>query len=376
MSMRSGQVDSPAVNRRTSRWLVLVLLACWFSGTFVRVFVTTEDVPQEMLHTVSQQWADERRCAECHEQAESFWKTGHARTLTKVTDEASREALLVVSHELQRQGIPLRMEFDDDRVIVTHQLQNTAAQQAVLNYCFGSGQHAQTWVGTLPDSQGATEILEYRWSKYHLHDEVALTPGQPEHPPPSYFAQLGLLNDAPKARQCFACHTSALPDDDGKIDFAHAQLGVTCQRCHGPRQQHLATDGEFVDDFWQTATQMESIHRCGECHRRADEQLPHEIHENNVSLVRFQPVGLVQSRCFQHSEMTCLSCHDPHRTLEEQDSLGLWQCFQCHAGEDQQSTDCRSGHFDGCIDCHMPKVRMDAPLEFTDHWIRVRFDPQ
>lgn len=108
-------------------------------------------------------------------------------------------------------------------------------------------------------------------------------------------------------------------------------------------------------------------------HRRADEQNPEDIRPGNVDIVRFQPVGLTQSPCFRSSpEMTCVTCHDPHRPLEAQDSLGIWQCVQCHDSAHQDQTTCSAGHRDDCLRCHMPKVRLDSPIRFTDHWIRVR----
>lgn len=160
---------------------------------------------------------------------------------------------------------------------------------------------------------------------------------------------------------------------DGYLDAEALKPGVTCQRCHGPRQAHVDSEGEIGDSFWATATQMESVNRCGQCHRRADEQDSKTVTTDNSDIVRFQPVGLVQSACFRGSpKMTCLTCHDPHRPLSAQNSLGISQCVQCHDGAAGHDPMCGAGHRDDCLRCHMPKVRGTRPVEFTDHWIRIR----
>ena len=136
---------------------------------------------------------------------------------------------------------------------------------------------------------------------------------------------------------------------------------------------------------------------CAECHRRAEDQQPQDISTENVDIVRFQPVGLSQSRCFQQAELSCISCHDPHRPLSMQNSLGDWQCIQCHTttssaspaetlhhGTDQTPaaaaqvsskglfSSCAAHQTSDCVSCHMPKVTTAPGLAFTDHWIRIR----
>jgi hypothetical protein len=147
--------------------------------------------------------------------------------------------------------------------------------------------------------------------------------------------------------------------------------GVSCQACHGPRARHVETQGAVREKHLGTLGQEESINRCAQCHRRADEMDTEPIHADNKNLARFQPIGITKSKCFQSPQMTCTVCHDPHQPLEDQNLTGIWQCVQCHDGAKQRPT-CGAGRTDDCLTCHMPKVRADAPLDFTDHWIRVR----
>ncbi|MDA1252226.1 MAG: multiheme c-type cytochrome [Planctomycetota bacterium] len=322
--------------------------------------------------------ADESGCVECHEQAESFSLTGHARTLTRATHPDSLAALRQLKQTASALAEGLRVELPSEEtssnaVRVTQSSGEEARSELKLDWCFGSGEHARTWVGTLNDSWGATDLVEFRWTHFHATGGFDVTPGQVDSPPPGYFQGLGVLYDAPKARSCFACHATSLTVSEGRLDAASLKPGVTCQRCHGSRQAHVDSEGKVGDSFWRTATQLESVNRCGQCHRRADEQEPDTITTDNVDIVRFQPVGLVQSACFRGSpQMTCMTCHDPHRPLSAQDSLGIRQCVQCHDGAEGHDPFCGAGHRDDCLRCHMPKIQSRRPVEFTDHWIRIR----
>ncbi|MFP6765299.1 MAG: hypothetical protein VB858_16845 [Planctomycetaceae bacterium] len=321
-------------------------------------------------------FADESRCIECHaELTEFFSETGHARTLIPATHPDSLGALQMESGSSE--PVPgLQLEVLPDGVLARHivgdQTPDRSDSQLLLQWCFGSGDHARTWAGTLTDSRGTTDLVEFRQTHYHAIDGFDITPGQPVSPE-GYFQELGMLYDRPKARRCFACHSTRVMFPDGRLDESSLQPGVTCQRCQGRRQAHVESAGQITDSFWKTATQLESVNRCGQCHRRADEQKPDEISPDNPDIVRFQPVGLIQSACFTRSpEMTCMTCHDPHKPLSAQNSLGIWQCTQCHDGTPDGPVQCAAGHRQDCLRCHMPRVRQRKPIDFTDHWIRIR----
>lgn len=316
-------------------------------------------------------WADESSCIDCHDQAAVFHQTGHANTLVRATDSRSRKLLSALQDSDIGRAESVEAVGGSESLFF-----RTAADgvsfTAEPSWCFGSGAHARTWVATLPDTFEATDMLELRWTWYHSTEDFNLTPGQPSERSPGAIGSLGLLFDGPRAWRCFNCHTTRLPVHDGRIDESRISPGVTCQRCHGPRRRHVESEGEWHDPTWITSTRDDAIRLCAQCHRHPDEIDAADIRTDNIDIVRFQPVGLSQSACFQNSEMTCITCHDPHRPLASQDSFGIWQCVQCHNPEHSTDVLCAAGMRDKCVSCHMPKVKVDVPVSFTDHWIRVR----
>lgn len=321
-------------------------------------------------------WADDARCIDCHVQAREFPQTGHANTLRRADDEQSRGLLRQFSGRRADLAESLQIEVEE-RGIRALDLSAGTPRSLPLDWCFGSGTHACTWVGTLPDSWGATDMIEFRWTWYADRQNFDRTPGQPAEHGTGYFGRLGLLFDPPKTRRCFGCHATRLPTAAGAIDEVRIQPGVTCQRCHGPLGRHVASEGGHPPESLRTLSQTESVARCAQCHRGAEDRDPREITPDNREIVRFQPIGLVQSDCYRRSsELTCVTCHDPHRPFQSQDSRGIWQCVKCHDPARAKSVLCAAGRRDDCLTCHMPKVRGEAPVDFTDHWIRVRHDSE
>src|SRR5690606_24995573 len=89
--------------------------------------------------------------------------------------------------------------------------------------------------------------------------------------------------------------------------------------------------------------------------------------------IRFQPVGLMASRCFKASgTLSCLSCHDPHEDARPASDPSYTRvCLSCHKPETQGSTECRRAAKENCLPCHMQAASPEPHLRFTDHRIRV-----
>ena len=97
--------------------------------------------------------------------------------------------------------------------------------------------------------------------------------------------------------------------------------------------------------------------------------------------VRFQPVGIVQSKCYQKSAgaFSCVTCHDPHARVSPDRPAYNQVCLSCHgiAGKTKPETlakpapPCPVSSLSRCVDCHMPRKDAGQGILFSDHWIRV-----
>lgn len=331
----------------------------------------TDSVPFVAVGTLETGWADESSCIGCHEQAENFPMTGHANTLTAADSNASWGVLADLEQSQIGRAEQVSVSRDSSKIFLQRRLSDDSAAQVPLDWCFGSGAHARTWVTTLTDSLGQTDLLEFRWTWYHHSGDFELTPGQPDQCGAGHLAQFGLQFDGARAWRCFSCHSTRLPTSRGKLDFEGMHAGVTCQRCHGPRQKHVDADGLTTDPRWAFTDRDNEVSRCAECHRDVGEQEPSAVRPGNPDIARFQPIGLSQSECYLKSDMSCTTCHDVHRPMSAQSSRRISQCTQCHDEQDNQQTHCGAGMLDRCIDCHMPALDTGRGLKFVDHWIRI-----
>ena len=105
---------------------------------------------------------------------------------------------------------------------------------------------------------------------------------------------------------------------------------VGCERCHGPGQAHIeaarsgAEDRQLSMPFGLDGrSAAEEIRLCGACHRLPETVEPALISPSHSTLVRFQPVGLMQSACFRE-EPGADVVHDlPRPSCQDVDRLVL-----------------------------------------------------
>jgi hypothetical protein len=125
-------------------------------------------------------------------------------------------------------------------------------------------------------------------------------------------------------------------------------------------------------DDWDTESE---IQLCGDCHRLPVTVSRTKLREYPDELTRFQPVGLLRSKCFVESEgkLKCSTCHNPHETVAAVPKEKHQQnCIDCHLEDSPQHVACPVSPREGCIECHMPAIDLAGlSVSFHDHWIRV-----
>jgi hypothetical protein len=264
--------------------------------------------------------------------------------------------------------------------LVTERVEGERVDEQAVQFAFGSGHHATTFLTVT--GQDPTRAREQRLTYYAHRDALGITPGQESYDPATGTTELGRDLSAEFTYLCFACHTTITSGDDlQKLDVATMMPNVTCERCHGPGQEHVtAAEREAMElsvpfgsrtgpARWTARSLMQM---CGGCHRLPEMVSPDVIRPDNPELARFQPAAMLQSRCYKESQgrLHCLSCHDPHGPASKDQAAYERVCLDCHGGAPGQAQ-CAVSPSDKCVGCHMPGRDAGQGVLFTDHWIRV-----
>jgi hypothetical protein len=181
--------------------------------------------------------------------------------------------------------------------------------------------------------------------------------GHPTAKPTSAEAALGQPQRPETIFRCFNCHATNVKPDD----LSALTPGIQCERCHGSAALHLASPSRT------NIRRDASVGACAECHRMPPSERKPAPERDDPMSIRFAPVGLSASRCFQQSNgaVSCVTCHDPHAGGA---AAGGYDnaCKGCHATPGTH----RSPPSGNCVSCHMPKATPLPGLTFTDHRIR------
>jgi hypothetical protein len=325
-------------------------------------------------------------CRECHPgECALFARSGHARTLRPAaSNPIARRLDGRTIADPEQPGVEWSYHLRDDRFSVERR-EGMKVETLPIEFSFGSGQMGTTFVTTFPSHSGAPPTgIEHRLSYRDAGRKPVITPGQRRGEPSepgSRNTPSGRLMEAFPLLRCFSCHVTApsVPDRQG-IDTATMIPNVTCERCHGPAGAHVeaARRGGSEEELLMPlgpdrASPPEQIAECGACHRTPDAVEPGTIRPDNLSIVRFQPIGLVRSKCFQmgRSGLRCTSCHDPHARLSRDTAAYEAVCLDCHRSGGPAKTLCPVSSIKDCVACHMPRREVISGALFTDHWIRV-----
>lgn len=204
----------------------------------------------------------------------------------------------------------------------------------------------------------------------------------------------------PATSRCLECHHTwfeQIAGSQNRYSRDSFLMGITCERCHGPAQEHVArhwaNPGEKTPQAIVTPSHLprdRQLDICGQCHAssvyrktplfsfRPGDRLedhfrllePHGVENDHVA---DQMRYLRESACFINSDsLTCTTCHSPHRKASP-DEVGRQACVKCHEGADCH----RREHLpeavrDDCVSCHMPRYNrvavkfhsVDEPYQF------------
>jgi predicted CXXCH cytochrome family protein len=324
-----------------------------------------------------------QRCEECHADVVARHTISpHSRTLTRATGPAAISAFAGKEYVRNDTGIRYHYFTENDQLKVSSSAYD---RSLAIDWIFGSGTHAQTPLILVPGVSDETMAIEHSVSAYP-NGHLGLTLGMDAVQETTGAIVMGNLRPHGEATNCFGCHCSHVPVVDQQIQFQSLQPGIGCNRCHADLDRHteeVAAEVALSIERFADLQPLESVNRCGECHRRADE-MGAPIDPDDTMLPRFASVGLVQSPCFLNQasvtthddasrRLDCTSCHDPHQATDRDWRSHARICLSCHDSSATNGQDCsKASRSDNCLSCHMPKVPAGPHLSFTDHWIRIR----
>lgn len=349
----------------TSGWLLLVCaaLATGCGGK----------APKPAATPAAAAYADAKVCATCHaEIAQSYAQTGMGRSIgpalaanvpSQVVHRASGLTYAIAARDgslYQRRTQP---GFEGREAFV-------AEKRAEL--AIGSGNHARSFLSR--NAEGKWVQLPVTW--YAARGGFwEMSPGY-ERADQEDFRRV-VPDD------CLFCHSS----------YQQPLQAIDCQRCHGPGQTHAASAGRQPILNPKKLSRERQLEVCMQCHlETTSSPLPHAIRRFDREVYSYRPgepladyslyfdhppgkgydakfeiahaaYRLRKSACFQKSQMTCSTCHDPHAVRRD---AAAARCQQCHPAAHHART--------SCIGCHMPKrSTADAVhVSMTDHFIERR----
>ncbi len=213
--------------------------------------------------------------------------------------------------------------------------------------------------------------------------------------------------------RCIACHNAYLERRPDAADrYAEPfTLGIGCERCHGPGELHIAemmtTSVPIAESRVKNIVNPRKLSSerqldvCRQCHlqgkavvlrsgkawfdfRPGQLLASHRsvyvpsVTEEEVIEVADSPQRMMRSQCYIKSggALTCITCHNPHRSIKEFTPQHYNNaCQSCHEPTSlaQQKLGYQHSVSDNCVDCHMNRTGNENTLHGvsnTDHWIR------
>ena len=317
------------------------------------------------------------KCAECHaERAEEFKGTRHyvACTLASASNAEGFTAEHAV-HQTRQSGMEFHFRRSGQKLLV----EGIAERN-------GGTDRKQYEIGLVYGCNGRRDEQYFAWQGNTLWQ----LPVAWLHPQNCW----GTIQDRIEARDvpanCLQCHNTWISQVRGTPNEYRRNgmlLGVTCERCHGPGDKHVehhrahpkAEAAEIVQPGTLSRERLTDV--CAQCHSnvkprgepfsfRPGQPLEDSFVSVHAAHVEDEIVGnqgqqLRNSKCYQQSELTCVTCHDPHRPEKEADVRTT--CAKCHTADSCHQQPIIPEPVRGnCTGCHMP----------PRVWMNVRFHTQ
>lgn len=390
--------------------LVGILVFCTLAGCNSEQAVSVDTAPAAVATYVG-----DESCADCHEDIyTSYHRTGMGRSVSLFDAQTAPEKFTEEIEIYNQRFDYYYSAFVQNDTLFQREYRKDRAGNIIhervhpVKWVIGSGNATRSY---LMNVNGHVTQMPLTW--YVDKAQWDLSPA---------YAQQNFRFKRPISQECMTCH-NGLPEYSPFTEnhYDDVPLGITCERCHGPGGDHVdlrlaglgPEPGEQDESIVNPAhlDRERQLSVCQQCHLTGTTVYdPGEdvasYHPGNVleehrkvfvieeRLADPEQFGisshaqrLARSECFQQSEMTCVTCHDPHQPVAELDDNSFNEaCISCHTPAEQDGPIvCNREAFDdlseamtgNCVGCHLQKSgTSDIPhVTFTDHWIRRTLPP-
>ena len=372
------------------RYLAFIVAVTLLSCQRSEISIYTE----YLNHNDTVKYVGKEQCRMCHvEIYDSYIQTGMGRSFHYATKEHS--ALSNIDLPLIHDSIKnlFYQPFFKNDSLYLKEFRLKAGDTVHLltkkvDYKIGSGHHTNSH---LFEINGYVHQMPYT---YYTQDKIADLPPGFEGGRNSRFSREIAL-------ECMSCHNAYSAHESASLNkYNSIAQGIDCERCHGPGEIHVQRKlaGEIIDTSKYIDYSIVNPSKlpldlqfdvCQRCHLQGtsvlakgksfesfkpgmpledimDTYLPK--YDNDHSFIMASHVHrLQQSSCFKNSELTCISCHNPHKSVTKlETSYFDNKCMQCHDFCDDKKTE-------DCTSCHMPKSSTSdiMHVSITDHKIGV-----
>ena len=398
----------PNIKRRNI--LCILLMAC--VAMFVVCTPEKSLVEEQAYELEFHNWSDSveyvgmETCKSCHAEIyETFKETGMGQSWFHATRDKS--AATYGDHALIYDSLAnlyYKPHWDQDSLYITEfrldGMDTTHKRLLPIKYIVGSGQHTNSHIIDVNGFLRQAPITFY--TQKGIWD---LAPG--------FDSKLSQRVNRIVGLECMSCHNN-YPEFEEKSEnkFTSVPMGIQCERCHGPGEEHVRRklSGERVDTSQGPDLSIVNPKRlskelqmsiCRRCHAQGVAILKegksffdfkpgrHLTEVMDVFLPRYDGAQTqfimashadrtAMSECYKKSDMTCISCHNPHVSVKATPIATFNQaCINCHSSNAQslctvQESERISINQNNCSSCHMPESpSIDIPhVTVHDHFIR------
>ncbi|MEO1012458.1 MAG: multiheme c-type cytochrome [Bacteroidota bacterium] len=369
-------------NKRIKSIILIAVLCCLGLVLFFKQSAEPEGtyVPIATNQNNGYAYAGSSTCVACHKDIyEQHKNTAHFNTSGLATNATVKGSFLKGENRFElNEYVTYHMVENEGKLFQNAYINGIERKSETFDVFVGSGTKGQTYLYWAEDKLFQLPV------SYHIAvDGWINSPGYPNDKP---------LYNRPVLTRCLECHSTyfenKVPKDVWSNEFSKEKsiYGIDCESCHGPSHDHVEYHTEHPEELlgkniksWSKLSRKKQLDGCALCHsgRRVMKSAPFSFMPGddleNFSTPDYSPGDiatldvhgnqyglLTASQCFINSdEMTCVTCHNPHKKERNDLKTFSLRCMGCHDDIVQTSghmTEFGTETLDNCIDCHMPKM--------------------